>query len=391
MFERGVREYFSLMLFQSYSLLQHTFEHQHSNTGTFSARAMDHLANMLMIRDGNDSKIERNLRFLRSALDMCRQQWTAFDWASIALGLAIMFLSACVMMMYSTSLHSSSPSKVKNKATRPMNILSSIVLVSLCVSFTSNSLVNAGAETTGFFLATTLCLIGVEMSKRRRGVQFEILLILGLVRLSSEYVSYRRNVGGPLGCSEPVSMLHSVCPVVIIWLMLVLSCKQYEDKFRIVISLVSMLIVCVFWFEDSFQGQDEDSVLPRIVLFLSVLGLVPCRRSSNRDTVKLKLLCMIPVVLLSMGPRSPLSILLLVCTGLGFLRLVERDKTTTSPFACALFWCLLGYHGFFTTGHTAEFASLQHSCGFVGMTGFDPVISPFWVRRYVFLPSFAQK
>ena len=123
--------------------------------------------------------------------------------------------------------------------------------------------------------------------------------------------------------------------------------------------------------------------------FFSLVGLLP-RLNSNRDTLKLRLLCMIPVVLLSMGPRSPLSILLLTCTGLGFLRLVERDTTTTSPFACALFWCLLGYHGFFTTGHTAEFASLQHSCGFVGMTGFDPVISPFWVCRFSFSLMFSM-
>jgi hypothetical protein len=328
---------------------------------------MDRLAEMLIVEhDESLNKIQRKLKFLQSVLDMCRQQWTAFDWTSIVMGLVIMFISSalCVMMISSPQNNSST----KNK--KIVNILSTIILVSLCISFTSNSYVNAGAETTGFVLATMVCVIGMDISKQR--VHYEMLMILVLIRLSSEYVSYRRNVDGPLGCNEPVSMLHSVCPVVALWFLFVCFSSQ-KVSFHIVTSAVSFLIVCVFWF---IQSDDEDSYLPTLVFLLCIIGVL-----KPHGEFILKLLCLLPLTLLSMGPRSPLSVLLLTSTGLGFLCFISKKDTTRPPppFACALFWCLLGYHGFFTTGHAPEFASLQHSCGFVGMKGFDPVKSPFWV------------
>eukprot|EP00940_MAST-03C_sp_MAST-3C-sp2_P000632 g632.t1 len=391
-----------------------------SVAGTFSSQSMEELARAFEREGpnehGNDSdphsrRVSKNLAFLRSALSMCRAQWTAFDWKLILGGLTTMMIACVALVIIGTE--DRNESRLGTAVFDPDNRrgieyhVAVGTLLGLCVSVTSNSYVEAAPETVAFLLSTLILVFGVCSLRRRVArpstaarILASIVVSLASIRGATEYLIYRKSVG-PLGCSETPSFMGSLLPLCAIWV--VFSAvptlrSESVDRVRVLrVGCVAAVFALTWmhWSAEVVEGEASSSLfepetssiaLPRIVVATSLFTafLLPTVCSSfAHDDAGSRLMCLVPIAILSLGPNSPLVTLLVLISGAAMIEIVSCRCADgiggISTFMIGLTWFLLGCHGFFVTGHSSEFASLQHSCGFVGLHEFHLVFSPAWV------------
>eukprot|EP00501_MAST-03F_sp_TOSAG23-6_P000670 GSMAST32.ASY1.ANO1.697.1 assembled CDS len=211
------------------------------------------------IYDLKNNSIKLYYEFLSDALRMCREEWTQFDLKLMGLGLGIIFsfiIAGLVLYMNDkdnnyraiSDVGSSKPrylKKYNNDYWRitinfiwnlgALRVITILVFLLVNYSVTSNSYVNASSSVMLYTFATlsilhTRSLLGAIGQSRVSNLSIKLpigheeslnivlrtCVLLCSVRGMYAWLAIRRNVGGPLGCSEAPSYIGSLIPLLLI-------------------------------------------------------------------------------------------------------------------------------------------------------------------------------
>lgn len=266
-----------------------------------------------------------------------------------------------------------------------------LVLLHL-LALLSNSYIVAEDKVTTF-LAVTVGFFQLFQSQRKSSASAasiaSCLVLIASTRLTSA-------LEPPNIIQNEVSLLRTVLPLAAIVALAFLSTvvctgsSPLASSSRVQSMFVALAVSCtscaVYWCLSPSDSAIVRLWLPRFV-FLAALGGMAIQLRSTAQQQKgitslrfvitgeyvLMAFLVVPAFVLVLGPKSPLSVLLLVLQCISFAAILalgaNRDaKTTVSQ---TLLWSTVCCQSFFFTGHQNTFTSLQNAAGFVGFDTFE--------------------
>ena len=265
-------------------------------------------------------------------------------------------------------------------------------VVCRCLGLLSNSYIEAEHVTVPFLIVSIALVAGLLLLYRGNGSGAAAALLCAIAaRGATALLETRRSAGMvlessdqfehptvALGCDEVASVLHSYLPLATLF---VLCATQASPDARVherVIALAAYALVGAHWWGGSSSGDWFLLGAPRVaVALVAVAAVSGFARSRQPGRPWLVLLLVAVPLTLCLGPQSPFT-LLLVAVQLASLDAMRRalGGGALAALGSALTSALLAQHAFFTLGHHTRFSALQHSCGFVGLAGFHPLVSP---------------
>ena len=255
-------------------------------------------------------------------------------------------------------------------------------------TFTSNSFMEAHSTILPFFVATNVTAFGIlcMQSKNSAKSVWEPALMIGAVRVLSSY-PLRTEDGG--SSNLQMNMTNTIAPIV-----LFLGCLYYKLIYKsstfkfwelavTAVTACNSCLIIIYWALVS-RGVVERLFLARITLPRTVMltgallsAAVSCWHHPDTTSCESKWLWsypLVPVGMLLLGPRSPMSIVSLytqVYCALLMLKSVNGGSNTwhVTTSWTVLIW-MLTEAAFFYTGHDSNFNGLHVSSAYIGLEGF---------------------
>jgi hypothetical protein len=181
-----------------------------------------------------------------------------------------------------------------------------------------------------------------------------------------------------LGCEEAPDVLRTYAALAALYVLCAAQAAPDARARERLLAACAYALVAVHWWAGSAGSHELVLFAPRVACVCIVCAAV-CALARSRERGRpwlAALLAAVPLAL-ALGPQSPLA-LLLVAVQLASLASLRRalGGGALAALGSALTSTLLAQHAFFALGHHTRFSTLQHSCGFVGLSDFHPIVSP---------------
>ena len=256
----------------------------------------------------------------------------------------------------------------------------------------SNSYIEAEHVTVPFLVASIAAIAALVLIRRAefRGAAAAALCAIA-ARGATALLGARRAGGVPLeaaeqfehpaialGCEEAPGMVRTYAALAALFVLCAAQAAPDVCARERLLAACAYALVAAHWWAGSAGGRELVLFAPRVACACVVAAALSALvRSREHGRLWLATLLAAVPLALALGPQSPLA-LLLVAVQLASLAALRRalGGGALAALGSALTSTLLAQHAFFALGHHTRFSTLQHSCGFVGLSEFHPIVSP---------------